>query len=250
MKTLMIHDIRREYFNLPLEQYRLTFDDGLFTQYYYYPLLKNLTDELVFFISSSFVKPGQVRPMFSGEYLDYTKSKKYMYRAFVEDTYDEFMRDEELQLLSTCDKVCIGAHSHFHDVILTHTQPAKNKPLSAWKKKHIGYSENPMEDAFSIRSKLTFQGYYNRNGTIERRSVREWEDYIKYDTDLSLQWFNSVLGFTPDIYCFPFNEHNKRLIGILKTFGFRKFFSARPNGCLEVSGRTDIDAMMSDSISL
>ena len=36
---LMIHDIRKEYFDLDLDQYRLTFDDGLFSQYYYFPLL-------------------------------------------------------------------------------------------------------------------------------------------------------------------------------------------------------------------
>jgi hypothetical protein len=33
MQYLMIHDLRREYFDLRQDQHRLTFDDGLFWQY-------------------------------------------------------------------------------------------------------------------------------------------------------------------------------------------------------------------------
>ena len=54
----MIHDIRKEYFELSLNQYRLTFDDGLFSQYYYYPLYKNHTERLTYFIATSFIQPG------------------------------------------------------------------------------------------------------------------------------------------------------------------------------------------------
>ena len=68
---LMIHDWRREYFDLDLDQYRLTFDDGLFSQYYYFPLLKNHPDKLIFFITTSFIKPGKARPQFSGAHLDH-----------------------------------------------------------------------------------------------------------------------------------------------------------------------------------
>ena len=43
MKILTIHDVRKEYLNLNLVDYRLTFDDGLFSQYYYFQLFKDHT---------------------------------------------------------------------------------------------------------------------------------------------------------------------------------------------------------------
>jgi hypothetical protein len=54
------------------------------------------------------------------------------------------------------------------------------------------------------------------------------------------------LGFTPELYCFPFNEHNEKLIMILKSFGLRKFFAARPGKSSQVLGRIDIDSLVAD----
>ena len=107
MPYLMIHDLRREYFNLNLAHYRLTFDDGLFSQYYYFPLLENHPAELIFFITTSFIQPGKVRPMFDGEYLPHLKTKRYACRTFIEGRYDHFMTVEELQILSARPNVGI-----------------------------------------------------------------------------------------------------------------------------------------------
>ena len=73
----MIHDIRPEYFALNLNQYRLTFDDGLFSQYYYFPLLKNDPGELTYFITTAFIQPGKARSMYAGKYVSHLKPKKY-----------------------------------------------------------------------------------------------------------------------------------------------------------------------------
>ena len=121
----MIHDIRKEYFDLNLDQYQLTFDDGLFSQYYYFPLLKSHPGKLTYFITTSFIKPGKARSMFTGEYISYLKSKKYGYRTFVEGKFDHFMTIEEVQAILNRTKVQIGVHSHFHDVILTSSHPRK-----------------------------------------------------------------------------------------------------------------------------
>ena len=123
MHYLMIHDIRREYFELDLSQYRLTFDDGLFSQYYYYPLYHDHPEKLTYFIATSFIRPGSARSMFSGEYIPYLKSKKYMYRSFIEQRFDHFMTTEEIQELAAKATVRIGVHSHWHDVILTRRHP-------------------------------------------------------------------------------------------------------------------------------
>jgi hypothetical protein len=243
MKNLTIHCIRKDYFDLPLNKYRLNFDDGLFSQYYYFPLLRGHEHELLYFISSAFIRPGPAREMFEGAYIPYRKSKKYMYRALIEDNYDDFMRIEELQELARAKNVRIGAHSHFHDVILTRTHSQKRKPLSQWKIEHIGYPTNPEAPDFSIRSKLAFQGYSYRDGKLIRRSKSDWLDFIKYDTETAMQWFENHLGFAPDTYCFPFGEHNRMLIDILKTFGLKHFYSARPGPCPEIRGRIDVDSL-------
>jgi hypothetical protein len=40
--------------------------------------------------------------------------------------------------------------------------------------------------------------------------------------------------------------HNEKLISILKAFGFKKFFAARPGKNSEVLGRVDIDSLVND----
>ena len=244
METLMIHDIRKEYFDLNLDQYRLTFDDGLFSQYYYFPLLKNQPGKLTYFITTSFIKPGKARSMFNGEYISYLKSKKYSYRTFIEGKFDHFMTLEELQKLSDQPNVRIGVHSHLHDVIPTRTHPRKRKPLSKWKLERFKNSPEISSLDLSIRSKIAFQGFNFQEGSLKRRSRTEWEDYIKYDTELSIKWVEDHLGFTPDMYCFPFNEHHEKLLATLQTFGFKKFFAARPGKSKEIFGRVDIDSLI------
>jgi hypothetical protein len=241
---LMIHDLRPEYFDLDLDQYRLTFDDGLFSQYYYFSLLKDHPAELTFFITTSFIKPGKARVQYTGEYLAYLKAKKYAYRTFIEDRFDHFMTLEEIQELTAQANVRVGVHSHFHDVILTRTHASKRKALSPWKLARFGNRPEIASEDLSIRSRLAFQGFYLKDDMFVRRSEDQWEEYIKYDTELCVNWMQDNLGFTPDLYCFPFNEHNEKLISILKTFGFKQFFAARPGKSTEVVGRVDIDSII------
>jgi hypothetical protein len=244
MQHLMIHDIRRKYFDLDLEAYRLTFDDGLFSQYYYYPLYKNHSKKLTFFIATSFIRPGKARSMFAGDYIAYLKSKKYMYRSFIEKKFDHFMTIEEIQELASQANVRIGVHSHWHDVIITRTHSRKRKPISKWKLERFQTSTEIAEHNLSIRSKVAFQGFQFQKGALRRRSISEWEDYIKRDTESCLNWVVDNLGFTPELYCFPFNEYNDKLIGILKTYGFKKLFAARAGKRTDVIPRIDIDSLV------
>jgi hypothetical protein len=244
MDTLMIHDVKPEYFDLQLDRFRLAFDDGLYTQYYYFPLFKNHPEKLIFFLTTAFIKPGKPRKMFAGRPISSLKTKNYMYRAFIEKDYSRFMTVEEIQTLSRQAAVRIGAHSHFHDVIISRKQPHKKKPLSRWKLERFADCPEIVSRNLSIRSKLAFQGFTCRHGKLAARTESEWEDYIKYDTELCLKWFEHNLDLAPDMYCFPFNEYNQKLISILKTFGFKTFFAARAGQGLDVEARVDIDALM------
>ncbi|MGD2099847.1 MAG: polysaccharide deacetylase family protein [Desulfobacterales bacterium] len=244
MKLITIHDVRQEYFDLNLDAYQLTFDDGLFSQYYYFQLFKDHPEKLTYFITTSFIKPGSARSVFNGQHLVYIKSKKYMQRTFAEGRFDHFMNVEELQELSRHKNVDIGAHSHFHDVILTRTLPHKRKALSPWKLARIQPIKDVPPEEFSIRSKLAYKGVEVAGEQLIPRSETAWEDYIKYDTELCLRWFNQNLKMQPRIYGFPFNEYSDKFILILKSFGFKQFYAARPKNKKEITGRTDIDSLM------
>jgi hypothetical protein len=244
MKILTIHDVRKEYFNLNLNDYQLTFDDGLYSQFYYFSFFKDHPERLTYFITTSLIKPGTARSVFNGRYLPYLKSKKYMYRTFADGRFDHFMNLEELQEICGQKNVQIGAHSHFHDVILTRTHPHKRKPLSPWKLERVCASKEISYEEFSIRSKLAFKGHNIDDGKLIPRSETAWEDYIKYDTELCLKWFEQNLNIQPKIYAFPFNEYSTKYVMILKSFGFKQFFAARPKNKKEISGRIDIDSLI------
>jgi len=246
MNTLMIHDIRKEYFDLDLSHYRLTFDDGLYSQYYYYPLFSGYKTELIFFISPAFVDSGIARPMFAGEHRSYVKSKTYMYDAFVNGKLDHAMNLEEVRQLAKQSNVRIGAHSYFHDVIITRKHPHKRKPISSWKQKQVLLPEGNAGLDVSIRSKLAFQGYEYRGGTLVQRSKDEWQKYIRYDTELCIDWFTENLGFTPTLYCFPFNEYSDTLLSELQGFGFKEFYGRRGDDIRGILARVDIDALCID----
>jgi hypothetical protein len=154
------------------------------------------------------------------------------------------MNLEELQEISRQKNVQIGAHSHFHDVILTRTHPHKRKALSPWKLERIKAIREISLEEFSIRSKLAFKGHTIDDGKLLPRSETAWEDYIKYDTELCLKWFEQNLNIQPKIYAFPFNEYSTKFVMILKSFGFQQFFAARPKNKKEITGRIDIDSLI------
>ena len=54
---LMIHEFKDTFLNLPLEDYILTFDDGLYTQYKFFNEIKKIKTEKYFFISSGIICP-------------------------------------------------------------------------------------------------------------------------------------------------------------------------------------------------
>jgi hypothetical protein len=169
-----------------------------------------------------------------------------MYRAMIENKRDFYMTAGEVRRLAGRPNVIIGAHSHFHDVILTRTHAKKRKPPGDWKLARFADVEDPVGRGFSIRSRLAFQGYVVRGDKIEQRTRSQWEDYIRQDTERCLNWFERHLGFTPDRYCFPFNEYSSPLVTILQSFGFRYFYAARATANDLIHPREDIDRLLTE----
>jgi hypothetical protein len=245
MAVVMFHDLRREHFELPLERCRLTFDDGLYSHYYYYPFFEHHPHALTFLITTAFIRTGAVRPVFSGRYMAYREASFHAQRALIDKDFSGFMTVEEVQQLAARPNVRIGAHSHFHDVTLTAVHPKKPGPISPWRFKRFGQVPADLLQTMSIRSRLAFQGCEFGDGRLQPRSDADWEGYIRRDTELCLEWFERHLNRQPDIYGFPFNEYSPKLIAILKTYGFREFYAGSSVKHAEVIGRTDVETLLS-----
>lgn len=246
MDTVMFHDIRREHFDLPLDRFRLTFDDGLYSHYYYYPCFENRAGCLTFFVPTAFIREGAARPVFSGRFRDYQKSAAYAAAAFIGGDWSCFMTHEEVQILASRPNVRIGAHSHWHDIILTEVHPTKPKPASPWRLQRFAHIPAAVLETMSIRSRLAFQGHEFRDGRLVTRSEAQWEDYIKRDTEACLAWFDRHLQRVPSAYGFPFNEYCPKLIEILKSFGFEEFYAGSAVSHPEVIGRVDVDKLSAE----
>jgi len=154
MDVLMIHDVRKDYFDLPLDRYRLTFDDGLFSQYYYYPLLRDHAEPLTFFITTALIREAPARPRFTGRFLEYMKTGVYSFRAHIEKDLKGFMTLEEVRFLAEQPNVRLGAHSHFHDLVLTDVHPRKPKPVSPWKSARFKDVPEPLQRLLLDRERL------------------------------------------------------------------------------------------------
>jgi hypothetical protein len=245
MNVVMFHDLRRAHFELPLERFRLTFDDGLYSHYYYLPRWEHHPQALTFFIVTSFIRPGAARPRFTGRMLEYREAAFYAQRALIDQDFSGFMTIEEVQYLAGRPNVRLGAHSHFHDVTLTDVHPKKPRPASPWRLKRFAPVPAHLLPAMSIRSRLAFQGHEFRAGRLRPRAEAAWEDYIRRDTELCLEWFTRHLKRQPELYGFPFNEYSSKLIEILKTYGFKEFYAGSSVKHAAVIGRTDAETLVS-----
>lgn len=104
--VLMIHTIQDNYLNYDLGNYTLTFDDGLYNHFYYYPKFKEIKTQKIFFISTNIICNSKQSSKF-------ISSEECHKKAFLGNKED-FMSLEQIYYLSKEENVFIGGHSHFH----------------------------------------------------------------------------------------------------------------------------------------
>jgi hypothetical protein len=106
-KILMIHEFKKEYLKLPLEKYILTFDDGLYSQYYWRKEISKInTEKYLFIITGRCLKKRDTISFddcftANDKWLNNKDNSNYM-------TIDEVKEMEQLGFI-------IGGHSHYHD---------------------------------------------------------------------------------------------------------------------------------------
>lgn len=104
--VLMIHEVTPEILELPLHNFVLTFDDGLFSQYHYIDKLLDFKTEMIFFISTGIVCDQP-------QSFQFPTSRVAHEKAF-SGNKEDFMTLEQVIKLSHFPKTRIGAHSHLH----------------------------------------------------------------------------------------------------------------------------------------
>lgn len=104
--VLMIHTVTEEMLKLPLNNYVLTFDDALFSQYHFFPRLQKFNTEMVFFVSTNIICDTL-------QSYTFINSKEAHKKAF-EGCKEDFMTLQQIQYLSKQPNVSIGGHSHSH----------------------------------------------------------------------------------------------------------------------------------------
>jgi len=105
---LMIHEMNEAMFDLPLENYILTFDDGLVTPLKYIDELIKLDTLKIFFISTNIVCPEEIE-----QDMSFTVCKEAHINAACGD-YSNYLKWSQIKMLNTFHNFEIGGHGHNH----------------------------------------------------------------------------------------------------------------------------------------
>ena len=154
--VLMIHEVREEFFELPLEDYVLTFDDGLYSQFHYIDRFLKIDTPKIFFISSDILCQGiQSRDLISCE--------DAHEKAFAGNK-ENYMTLDQVKNLASQPQVSIGGHSHSHRRLtqfkilekLNHIQHDTSEMIM-WFENHLGF--RPTKFCFPYND--NYDGLYN-----------------------------------------------------------------------------------------
>ena len=106
----MIHEFKEEFLDLPLQDYTLTFDDGLYTQYLFLDKLLEIDTDKYFFISSGIICPEN-KDQNNNFITCYDAHKK----AFNND-FTNYMKWSQIKKINMNKKCYVGCHSHYHKI--------------------------------------------------------------------------------------------------------------------------------------
>jgi peptidoglycan/xylan/chitin deacetylase (PgdA/CDA1 family) len=104
--VLTIHEALPEFTQVNLEDYVLTFDDGLYSQYVFYNEIKHINTPKIFFVSSGII-------CLDNQSSEFITCRDAHQKAF-NGNYENYMTVEQIKYLMEDPLVTIGAHSHSH----------------------------------------------------------------------------------------------------------------------------------------
>jgi len=144
-ETLMLHEVTEDILQLDLSKYTLTFDDGLYSQFFYWNLLKDIPTEKIFFIPSGAIRlDDSIRPQFSDTHPTFPTCYEAMDRWFKEGNQEDYMTLGEIKKMRS-EGAVIGAHGHSHienysDCFIKRLDEFRvdNKDMVDWFSTHLG----------------------------------------------------------------------------------------------------------------
>lgn len=102
----MIHSVDDAIFSLPLADYTLTFDDGLYSQYAYLHRFADVPTDKIFFISTKFICRGSQSDEFPLSNIAHDKARS--------GNYEDFMTPSQIRDIIAMPRCHIGGHGHSH----------------------------------------------------------------------------------------------------------------------------------------
>jgi len=144
-ETLMIHEVTEDILKLDLSKYVLTFDDGLYSHFFYWNLLKDIPTTKIFFVPSGAVRLEETcRPQFEGKHPNFATCYEAMESWFVAESREDYLTLGELKKMKD-EGAVIGAHGHNHihkynDCFLSRIEEFRNDSIEMrdWFEKHLG----------------------------------------------------------------------------------------------------------------
>lgn len=107
--VLMIHEVAEWMFGLPLHEYTLTFDDGLYTQYVHFDKIKNIDTDKIFFINTGIVASEQTYQ--SDRFIQCHVAHS---KLLENGDLSHYMNWSQIHEINNTDRCEIGGHSHLH----------------------------------------------------------------------------------------------------------------------------------------
>jgi len=162
METLMLHEVTEEILQLDLFKYILTFDDGLYSQYFYWNLLKEIPTTKIFFIPTGAIRlEDTCRPQFEGEHGIFPTCYEAMERWFEGGDREAYMTLGEIKKMKS-DGAIIGAHGHAHiekynDCFISRLEEFRNDNLAMVKWFEDNLGEIPKHYCFPFNKEYKTQ---------------------------------------------------------------------------------------------
>lgn len=155
MKVLMVHEVKQWMLDADLSEYDLiTFDDGLFSQYFYRKEFLKWDTPMIFFISTGIVSDGK-------QTLNFPSCSEAHRRFFENGDTTNYMTWEQIKELHETPNCTIGGHSHYHkqyspaDLKLLHSSLIEDSDLmmNAFRKQGIEITDfcHPYNKVYPLR---------------------------------------------------------------------------------------------------
>ena len=115
MRYFTVHSVCKQFFKFNVEDYILTFDDALFSQYYYWSLIDKINTKKIIFVPTGAIRLiDSCRNYFTESYSRFSDCFQSLEQWKKYDNRVDYMTLGELKYIINNYDVTIGGHSHNH----------------------------------------------------------------------------------------------------------------------------------------